>query len=292
MSIKMPTDECLGDAIREAVERYTPRNTMSDYIKSTSRRLASLRESEIRDIEAAGGKVTHIEVGPDGKEMAVSDLKQKFFDIDVTIDLGLEDDMYPVKDQINIITGPHMYSDDCHCDHCSEVRAKENAGMHIDIEMVFNDAGLCRSAAVDAWIRGGYKGDKPDPVMSIPASVVAALCERRDNDKNAGPRNAAHWKRQYEIILSQADKWCEENHKLRAEIAELKEGTRTVNDVASSMFPGAVEGVNYESTEPGCIKASYQCMCGQKNTIRMVAARPIRTYACGCGMHRTIWRTP
>ena len=95
--------------------------------------------------------------------------------IEVTMTLNLED--APM-----IKSGPHMFDELCHCESCSSWRAQRDAGMHIDINTVRQEAELTRLMARNEWERGFFKGTQDDPVMSIPCSVVLALCEQASGD--------------------------------------------------------------------------------------------------------------
>ncbi len=119
-----------------------------------------------------------------------------------------------------IKSGPHMFDEECHCDHCVGVREKRDAGMHIDIENVKCDALLCMEAAQDEWLRAGLGAgvlDKPDPIMSIPCSVVLALCEESKK---------GHWEGKFDMV-------AKENDSLRDELKSLKEKPRPLAPIRS-----------------------------------------------------------
>lgn len=115
--------------IKSIPRRHTGIDFLLEHTREASRKIASLREDEIREIEAAGGKVTRIEYGPDGKETLVTDglMKYKFFNIDVTMNLNMEDDMNESDitihgeqpNELVVIPGPHMFNEECHCDSCA-----------------------------------------------------------------------------------------------------------------------------------------------------------------------------
>lgn len=269
MKFKNPTckdiEKAFADAvgaIKETTGLHMP-DPMSEYVKATSRRLASIREDEIRDIEAAGGKVTRIEVDQDGNETLVTENSMNKTGV-------------IMDDPLNVINGPHMYSDDCHCESCAGWRAKQSAGMHIDVETVRTDAKLMRQAALDRRTKTG-KWEDPDPIMQVPCSVVLALCDKAESD--ATKYTAA-------FALQQ------QNAALRRELAEIKEGTRTVNDVASSMFPGAVEGWTYGQV-PGDPMINYDgtCKCGQRNAGAFPENTQHRAHTCFCGNRSVVWDT-
>jgi hypothetical protein len=328
MKFKTPTDEAIATAIWEGVDRSL-RITMGNYIDTTSRRLASQREDEIREIEATGRKVTRIEYGPDGRETLVSealnyqsppDDYERYDSLDA---LGyyaasmegkimkekleeVKPGIYVMDDPLlNVINGPHMYSDDCYCMSCAGHRAKRDAGMHVDIENVKREAELCRAAAIDEHqrtnpLRGYGKSAASDPLMSIPCSVVLALCDKADG-------KGSYWKGQYDIAVSQSDGWFADNESLRAELkalrrelAELREGTVTDNHLnnavkarrdASSMFPGAVEGVSYSKEQDShFIGYSYSCTCGIHHSNQSFPQRLTTHYhSCACGRTTTVW---
>ncbi len=161
--------------IKSIPTRY-PGGLMFGYVEAASRQLASLREDEVRQIEASGCKVTRIEVDHHGHEAMVVEPKAEptpyeHIWIDCTIDLGEK----PMKK-----TGPHMFNEECYCDHCAGVRAKRDAGMHIELATVAREAELTMARALDEGYPGQTMrrdGSRPDPIMQIPCSVVIALCD-------------------------------------------------------------------------------------------------------------------
>ncbi len=162
--------------IKSIPTRY-PGGLMFGYVEAAFRQLASLREDEVRQIEASGHKVTRIEVDHHGHETMVvepsPEPKQEHIWIDCTIDLGEK----PMKK-----TGPHMFDEECHCDSCAGYRAKRDAGMHIELATVKREAELCRERAIDEYqrtnpLKGYGKSAASDPIMPIPCSVVLALCD-------------------------------------------------------------------------------------------------------------------
>jgi hypothetical protein len=204
-------DELLGAnwmdaAIESSFIKSIPRRLAGDllfnHVNDASRQLAALREDEIRQIEASGGKVIRIEVHPDGTETLVTennDMSDKLEEVKPGI--YVMDDPQP-----NIVPGPHMYSDDCHCDNCAGWRDKESAGIGVNIDTMAQEAKLVIDSAVGRWMDGHCKGEKPDPLIRIPCSVVLALCEESKK---------GHWEDKFDIV-------AKENSSLRAEFEGIK----------------------------------------------------------------------
>lgn len=286
------------------------RDLMADHVERTCRHNASLREDEVRQIEASGRKVTRIEVDPDGNESIVSELLDyqsppddhngydsfdalKYLSANTEAPMGskLEEvrpGIYVMDDpQFKAIDGPHMYNPDCYCMNCSGWHQKQNAGMHIDTEMVATEVELMVQRANDEWQRGGYKGECFDPIMHLPCSVVLALCEKAQPVK---PDYCA----EFALDL--------QNKALRREIAELKEGTVTSDGLgaairagveAADMFPGAVKGVSYsQETGDWYVTYSYGCECGIHHSNQTFPQNlPTYSHYCLCGKEMAVWDT-
>jgi hypothetical protein len=128
-----------------------------------------------------------------------------------------------------IIPGPHMYSEDCHCESCAGHRshlARLDGMVSVHLArldgMVSVNNDLARKEAVavkeriDRWKKRGRRGEKPDDTMRVHWSVIISLCDKADNPTVS---SAA-----YETVLR-------DNESLRAELKAIRERNSVVTPV-------------------------------------------------------------
>jgi hypothetical protein len=166
----------------------------------------------------------------------------------------MEDEPMNTIDPV-IIPGPHMYSEECHCESCGGHRAKRDAGMHVDIENVKREAQLVREAAEDAQHVAFHRPDYVDPLMSIPCSVVLALCEdRRELQTRIEGRDIRYWSEECRFNENRVESQSNQIAELRAELKAIREKPDSTGMVIwQTKDNGTTVALNYGVEKcPGC----------------------------------------